>query len=360
MKEAIWKGSWTWFLLGLAALSLRWVGGLYPEHTESYYSRTIFPIIRSFIDASLARLPFPSFYLFLFVATFVFVGFLRSLTKTTGIANKLYFFTRASLNGVGLLVFLFLFLWGFNYQRLPIYEQIGISPSPLDEQQLLEEVDYTLRKLEQIRPSIKRDTLPIEEIIPYPELEKLVRQEMEDNLLILGLNPSGSPRTREFYPKGFMRRMGIYGIYFPFTGESYIDPSLHPLEKPFTVAHELAHSYGVTDEGEANFIAWVVCTNSTSILMQYTGHLRLFRYQLNDLYKINPDRYEQLVESISAGIRSDLVSIRENVLSIRPFFFELTKRSNDLYLKSQGVKSGVKSYAELPMLVYAWRNLQKK
>jgi hypothetical protein len=360
VKEGIGKENWTWFILGLAALALRWVAGLFPALTETYYSRTFFPIIRNLFDASLSRLPFPSLYLFICVALLVFAGIVFRLANTEGLTDKCFFILRNTLNVLGVLVFFFLFLWGYNYQRVPVYEQIGISPTPLEEQQLLDEIDYTLQQLERLRPAIRKDTLPIEEIIPYPDLEKLVRQEMEDNLLILGLNPTGTPRAREFYPEGFMRRMGIYGIYFPFTGESYIDPSLHPLEKPFTVAHELAHSYGVTDEGEANFIAWVVCIHSSSLLMQYTGQLRLFRYQLNDLFRINKDSYEDFVEKVSPGIRNDLTSIRENMLAIRPLFIELTKRSNDLYLKTQGVKSGVKSYAELPMLVYAWKNLQKE
>ncbi len=360
MKEGIGKGNWTWFILGLAALIIRWVAGLFPSLTETYYSRTFFPVIRKIIDVSLSKLPFPSFYLFLSISILIFVGFILRIANNKGITNRFFFALRNSLNGLGLLMFFFLLLWGYNYQRVPVYEQIGISPTPLDEQLLLDEIKYTLQELERLRTGIRSDTLPIEDIIPYSDLEKLVRREMEDNLLILGLNPAGRPRAREFYPKGFMRKMGIYGIYFPFTGESYIDPSLHPLEKPFTVAHELAHSYGVTDEGEANFIAWVVCTHSSSLLMQYTGQMRLFRYQLNDLYRINPESYETFVENVPSGIRNDLKSIRENILSIRPLFLELSKRSNDLYLKTQGVKSGVKSYAELPMLVYAWRNLQKK
>nr|MBI1232738.1 DUF3810 family protein [Cytophagales bacterium] len=247
----------------------------------------------------------------------------------------------------------------FNYQRIPIFEQLSLSPRPLGEQELLQEMTLTKNILSQIRPNIRRDTSAIGELIGYSELEELVRNEVSKNLYALGLNYTGKPRTREFYPAGFMRQMGIYGIYFPFTGESYIDPSLHPLEKPFTIAHEMAHSYGVTDEGEANFIAWVICSNSESYLLQYTGQLRLLRYQLNDLYRINPETYKTFVAALPAGVKNDLASIRRNVLSIQPLFSEVSRRSNDLYLKSQGVKAGVQSYAQLPMLVVAWRNQLK-
>src|SRR5690606_21319492 len=107
-----------------------------------------------------------------------------------------------------------------------------------------------------VRLEITGDTLPIESSLSHRALEDLVRSEMKKNLHLLGLNNRGFPRTKEFFPAGLLRKLGIMGIYFPFTGESYIDPSLHLLEKPFTIAHEMAHSFGITNEGEANFAAW--------------------------------------------------------------------------------------------------------
>jgi hypothetical protein len=152
-----------------------------------------------------------------------------------------------------------------------------------------------------------------------------------------------------------MRKMGILGIYFPFTGESYIDPSLHPLEQPFTVAHEMAHSYGVTDEGEANFIAWVICTNSDDPLLRYSGHLRLFQYQLRDFYRMAPEEYKEWVKNLAFGIKNDLNAIREASDRVKPLSMELSRKSNDIFLKSQGVKAGVNSYQQLPMLAFSWR-----
>jgi len=353
------KGNWTWGILGFLTLVIRYAAVHYPAKTEQLYSRTFFPVIRNFIDATVSRLPFPTFYLFLF--SVVAVGFyvMYRTIQTIGWSQKIYFILRSTVNGLGFLVFFFLVLWGYNYQRIPIFEQLSLDPLPLDEQGLLQEMTLTKNILSQVRPNLRQDTSAIEDSMDYLELEDLVRTEVSNNLYVLGLNYTGKPRTREFYPSGLMRQMGIYGIYFPFTGESYIDPSLHPLEKPFTIAHEMAHSYGVTDEGEANFIAWVICSNSESYLLQYTGQLRLLRYQLNDLFRINPEAYKSFVATLPSGVKNDLSSIRRNMLSIQPLFSELSRRSNDIYLKTQGVKAGIQSYAELPMLVVAWRNQLK-
>lgn len=350
------RKNWTWTILGILALITRQVAALHPERTEEVYSRTFFPVIRNLIDLSIARLPFPTVHLFLLLLGFIGWKFILGLRREWGWKGKSGYFIRSALNFCGALVFFFLVLWGFNYQRVPVFEQLSLKPRALDQEVLIQEIELTQRLLIQLRSNIQSDTAAIHTFPSYKEMESLVREEMGKNLYLLGLNFTGIPRTKQFHPYGFMRRMGIYGIYFPFTGESYIDPSLHPLEKPFTIAHEMAHSYGFTDEGEANFIGWLICSVSEVPLIQYSGQLRLFRYHLNDLFRMDSEAYKTFTATIPAGIKKDLASVRENIHSVQPLFIEVSKKSNDLYLKTQGVKAGVKSYAQLPMLAYAWRN----
>ncbi|WP_194775252.1 DUF3810 domain-containing protein [Pararhodonellum marinum] len=354
------KKNWAWTILGLMALFVRYMASQNPEKTEELYSRSFFPGIRNLVDLTLAKLPFPTVYLFLASVLFFIGRYFYFLLKKQGWKSKTVFTIRSFFNLTGAIVFFFLVLWGFNYQRVPIFQQVGLTPKALNEQELIKEVELTRNILRQLRPNLQEDTTAIEETLPYPELEKLVRSNIRENLYLLGLNFTGNPRTKLFYPSGFMRKMGILGIYFPFTGESYIDPTLHALEKPFTVAHEMAHSYGVTDEGEANFIGWVICSNSDDVLLQYSGQLRLFRYQLNDLYRINKETYKSFLPTIDQGIRNDLASIARNAESIKPISQELSRKSNDLFLKTQGVKAGVMSYQQLPMLAFAWRSRLKE
>ncbi|ERM82484.1 hypothetical protein P872_17825 [Rhodonellum psychrophilum GCM71 = DSM 17998] len=350
------KGNWTWTLLGLISLLIRYLTVQNPIKTEAIYSRTIFPGVRNLIDKTISQLPFATVYLFV-ASIFIFFGiFIYHFRKKQGWKNKLGHSIRSLFNYLGALVFFFLVLWGYNYQRIPIFQQIGMKPVPLNEEQLIREIELTRNILNQLRYNIEEDTVPIGQTMEYDDLEKLVRANMRENMFLLGLNFTGEPRTKQFYPAGFMRRMGILGIYFPFTGESYIDPSLHPLEKPFTIAHEMAHSYGVTDEGEANFIGWVICSNSDHPLLQYSGQLRLLRYQMNDLYRMSKELYTHFYKTLPRGIRNDLVSINETGQQYKPISLEISRKSNDIFLKAQGVKAGVNSYQQLPMLAFAWRN----
>lgn len=349
------KRDWSWAILGALALIIRYFAVQNPEKTDEIYSRTFFPGIRNVIDLTLGKLPFPSVYLFI-ASVFLVLGIViyRFLNRKGWKSRSFYFF-RFVINGLGALIFFFLVLWGFNYQRPPIFKQLNLDPKALNLEQLKSEVQITYRLARQFRAAIAVDTIAIESIMPYSELEVLVRQNMGQNLDLLGLNFTGKPRTKLFPPPGFMRKMGILGIYFPFTGESYIDPTLHPLEQPFTVAHEMAHSYGVTNEGEANFIAWVICANSDSSLLRYSGQLRLLMYQLRDYYRMAPDEYKEWIKNLDGGIRADLISIQKASDAIKPFSIELSRKSNDIFLKSQGVKAGINSYQQLPMLAFAWR-----
>lgn len=349
------KRDWSWAFLGIIALIIRYFAIQNPDKTDEIYSRLFFPGIRNVIDMTLGNLPFPSVYLFVGLVFFVFGIFVVKFRKKVGWKSRSFYTVRSLANGLGALIFFFLVLWGFNYQRTPIFQQLGLKPKSLNLEQLKSEVEITRRLAIQYRGRITADSTAITQILEYPELEQLVRRKMSENLDVLGLNFTGNPRTKQFPPPGFMRKMGILGIYFPFTGESYIDPTLHPLEKPFTIAHEMAHSYGVTDEGEANFIAWVICTNSEDPLLRYSGHLRLLLYQMRDYYRMAPDEYKVWIKTLSPGIRNDLNSIREISEAIQPFSLEFSRRSNDIFLKSQGVKAGVNSYQQLPMLAFSWR-----
>ncbi|UZD21048.1 DUF3810 domain-containing protein [Algoriphagus halophytocola] len=353
------KRDWSWAILGVIALGIRYLAAQNPEATDEIYSRIFFPGIRNVIDMTLGRLPFPSVYLFIVGVLLILGLYFLKLRKKNGWKSKVMYSTRALANGVGALVFFFLVLWGFNYQRTPIVQQLGLQPKSMNLDEMKNEVLITQRLAIQYRNAISSDTAAIESILPYPELEKVVRATIADNLDMLGLNFTGRPRTKLFPPPGFMRKMGILGIYFPFTGESYIDPTLHALEKPFTIAHEMAHSYGVTDEGEANFIAWVICTNSDDPLLRYSGQLRLLNYLLSDYYRMAPEEYKTWVKTLDPGIRNDLISLRKASEAIKPFSIELSRKTNDVFLKTQGVKAGVKSYQQLPKLAFAWRERMK-
>ena len=53
------KRDWSWAILGVIALGIRYLAAQNPEATDDIYSRVFFPGIRNVIDMTLGRLPFP-------------------------------------------------------------------------------------------------------------------------------------------------------------------------------------------------------------------------------------------------------------------------------------------------------------
>ncbi|MFC3879087.1 DUF3810 domain-containing protein [Algoriphagus namhaensis] len=346
---------WFWALLGLIALIIRFFASQFPESTDRLYSKGLFPWIRISIDQTLGRLPFPSVYFFILSVVMVLVYYFIQLRRRKSARKKLGYSMQAVLNGLGAIIFFFLVLWGFNYQRTTIPNRMGFELLPLEESEVKSELFRAEQQATKLRPLIKQDTAAIIEGLQYEEVENRVREEMEQHLGLLGLEYSGKPRTKLFPPEGMMRRAGVLGIYWPFTGESYIDPSLHPLEKPFTIAHEMAHSVGVTNEGEANFVAWLVASQSDFVRLNYAAELRLMIYLMRDFARMNPEEYAVWVSTLDRGIVNDILSIRAYADRYPPISLEFSRASNDIFLKTQGVKEGIKSYQQLPMLVFAWR-----
>jgi hypothetical protein len=53
------------------------------------------------------------------------------------------------------------------------------------------------------------------------------------------------------------------------------------------------------------------------------------------------------------GFRNDLEAINQRIAQYPTWFS--TDKLNDIFLKSQGVKEGVESYARIVVLGYSWR-----
>ena len=122
-------------------------------------------------------------------------------------------------------------LWGFNYSRLPVEEQLGLELKPLTFSELKEEFAHETEIIKRLRndiPGVSREPVS-EEMLPEG-LEKKLRAELETWLGQHGFSTAGRVRGRYVLPKGIFLRFSSSGLYFPFTGEGHIDAGLHALQ----------------------------------------------------------------------------------------------------------------------------------
>lgn len=356
------KTKLAWIGLGLGALVLRYALSSRPEIIELYYSRMFFPAVRYLIDYLLAWFPIPLIYLFLAaLAFFVPRGLARWWRRPYGGRWQK---ALNGLLGVGAFLggglFFFFMLWGYNYGRVPIEGQLGLELKPLSFSELKEEFAHETEAVKRLRKAIPEVTRePISEAMLPENMESLLREELESWLSQHGFSTAGRVRGRYVLPRGIFLRFSSSGLYFPFTGEGHIDAGVHALQKPYVMAHELAHGYGFGDEGTCNFLAYLACIQSDNPLVAYAGHLNYWRTLAANYLQYEPENYREFRESLPLGIQSDLDAINEVLRRYPDIMPRFRYYAYDAYLRSQGIPEGMENYDRVTMLARAWRLSQR-
>jgi len=351
-----------WIVLGCLAASIKLLSAGQPELVERYYSRGVFLGIRYAIDYGLGWIPFPTLYLFVLLLLFFTVrAILRwrqhyqagTLSFSRGLRHFTSFFAA--------LVFFFFFLWGYNYDRLPIEDQLSLKISPVKLREIKKELEEETKRIIELRALIPdlSDSVAIERRhFPSP-LEQELRKELRQLLRESDLPATGRVRGRLLYPKGIFLRFSTAGLYFPFTGEGHVDPGLHVVQWPYVMTHELAHGYGIADEGSCNFLAYLACSRSAHPAIAYAGHLNYWRTVAINYLRYEPEVYEEFRKTLPAGIRADLDAINSSMQRYPDLIPHLQYRVYDAYLKSQGIPEGMLNYNRVIMLVRAWRETHR-
>jgi hypothetical protein len=152
-----------------------------------------------------------------------------------------------------------------------------------------------------------------------------------------------------------MMRLSSSGFYFPYGGEGYTAGNLTTAEKPFVIAHEMVHAYGITDEGAANFLGFLACESSDLPVIRYSGFLSYWEYVFPELARASAEEARLLVSRLPEGARADLRAALENWNRYRGPVRAAAQAVYERYLKSQGIKEGARSYDRFVLLVAAWK-----
>lgn len=330
-------------IAGLIAVIVLMIFRLRPVLAESLYGDFLFPIIRFLLDYSLGLLPFAVIYI-LPIALVALVW--MKMSRTKGRVHRV----RILVNTLGILLALFYLMWGFNYARPNLSERIGLGGGAISDSLLFQFAHQTAKTVNDLRTDQLFNEVPSDNILE-PELRRAVAICLSD----YGIELTTRCRVRPVSPPGVLRKLGITGIYMPYTGEALLEKSHPQPEKIFVMAHELAHSFGVTDEGEANLVAYLSCIAHENPVIQYAGHLAMWEYTRYTLRKRNIST-EILSDSLSSYVKEDLELLRAERMRYKEWIPQLGEVINDTYLKAQGIEDGVYSYNSLPELYLQHRN----
>jgi len=246
-------------------------------------------------------------------------------------------------------------MWGFNYARVPIEEQLNINPKPLTK----DDLESSLKAL---TPIILEARSNIPNVGDAAINSKFMLKDFEStvlDLVMMTLKVHTYPipskvNARLLKPKGLLKGFGAIGIYFPFVGESNMDTALHPLQWPEVLAHEFTHAYGFGDEGTCSFVAYLCLKDCKDPFLRYAGLLDYWRGLATNYLTYEPEAYREYRASLPVGLVNDLNAINDTNAKYKTFFPKFKRVAYDAYLKRQGIDEGIENYNRVLMLVHAW------
>jgi hypothetical protein len=350
-KQILKDKRFIWIGLGLLAILVRSVAS--PAAIEQVYSRGIFVFVRTMFDVITGILPFAMVYL-LFVVLVILLVFtikkvLTDSRKWPARIGSAIFSLLAFISGV---IFFFLVLWGYNYGRVPIEQQMGFETTPLSLEDLKMELDSTTKVITRLRAKIPNitDSAINQSFLPL-ELEETMHDALVDILRKHNYPTPGYVRGRLLWPKGLLLRISTAGVYIPFTGEGHIDAGLHPIQLPFVTAHEMSHGYGFGDEGTCNFLAYLACIDSENPLLQYIGYFSYWRYVASNYRRYQREEYKEFYEArVPEGVKNDLRAIYVEMDKYPDILPKVRDAVYNNYLKAQGISEGIQNYSRILML----------
>jgi hypothetical protein len=251
----------------------------------------------------------------------------------------------------GLLLYLtFKILWGLNYSRPPIAEQLGISSEKYNTAQLVSLGRFFILRLNKLQ-SVKKTRFNISQLEDiavkgYSSMEKTNR--FFDYHI-----PSVKPVTNSW----IITKIGIEGYYNPLSGEANVNMRLPSVALPFVTCHEIAHQLGVGREDEANLIGYLVSSNSTNSYFQYSANYAMLKSILFEIRIKSPEDYEKLYATINKGTIRDFKADRDFWRKYNNEMFGYLDVAFDRFLKLNNQPKGTDSYQDIVLWLY---NIHKK
>ena len=297
--------------------------------------------------------PFP-FALWEVLAALAVLLLLYTLVRTFVKKHSFLCWLSGVALAAGVLVFLFVGMWGLNHYAPPLAERLGLEVGGYDSEQLAQATVYMAQRAGALAGQVARnDEGDLQ--IDFSAMAKAAAQGYEalgnqyDFFAVEKL-----PRVKKLLVPDAFSYAGITGICVPFTGESCVNPDTYEASLPFTMCHELAHRLSVAAEDEANFAAFLAATAHPDGAFQYSGWYSAFVYCYNALYEVDKAAASAIWEGMSETLRADCRRANEHYEPYEGAVQEAAQQVNDAYLKAFDEEAGVASYGLVADLLLAW------
>lgn len=336
----------------------------FPTFAE-WYSRYILRYIALVFNNITGILPFSLIEILIILLiptsiTYIVFGIIKNV-KSKHKKKTLGLFIINPICLLSILLFLFTTNYGISYYRYTFAEtyDLDVRNSTVDELYnlciyLAENTNYTRSQTisgengEMILSQSLNDTL---------QEAKNAYNSINDKYFTLY---SGYSTCKKVIFSKLMSNTNTMGVFAPFTFEANINTNIPSMAIPLTICHELSHLRGYAREDEANFIAYIVCKNSTNSDFQYSAYCYSLRFALNKLYSADKEKYNEIYNMLSDDVKTDLIQYSQYWSQYQNKISEISHTVNNTYLKINGQKDGSQSYGRMVDLLLAeYRSINK-
>ena len=356
---------------GGLALGLFWWGLSQPDEVEGIYTRVVYPVVIGVLARVSGLVPFSVAELLTGAAALFVLGRLayrltrlrrrttvpaapREAAVSTGLrrAVQLLLFAAA---GAGALYAAFVLVWGLNYARPRLDGRLGLTDREIRESEL---VQLATRVAAETTRRHRLAGLPTDAVSENPLTYAEMSTAIDEAYAALDLpGDPGPERASPVKPavfSGLMSRLGISGIFVPFTGEPTVNTGPPDVAIAFTAAHEKAHQRAITHEGEASFAAWLALTRyRREPYLNYAASFYASRHLLAAVRHANSADRERAWAALGPGPRRDLDALNAFWAQYRGMVRGAARRVNDSYLRTMRIPDGARSYGTVVRMLIA-------
>ncbi|MEN6589159.1 MAG: DUF3810 domain-containing protein [Proteiniphilum sp.] len=342
------KQKWKYLLIvGGVLLLTVFIFSRSPMLSEGYM-RTVYPVIATVFSFISGIFPFSLYDLFIVAALLWFTGKILFVILRKIPVNAFLF---ALVRFIVIVVAWFYFGWGVAYFRDDFYTRNEVREVPFDKENLR---NVAIRFIGNANLFYGAS---------HDMNKEDVREELEHSYLRLQRTlslpyPNGKRRVKAMIFESFYTKMGVSGYFGPFFNEIHVNNYGLPFTYPFTLAHEMAHQYGIAPESEASLYAFIICASSSDPVVRYSAYVSVLGYLLRDARRLLPDDYESLISAIRPEIIADLQRNSEHWMAARNETLSDTQdKMYDVYLKTNQISSGRDNYSEVVGLLVSSYNV---
>ncbi|HRX14005.1 MAG TPA: DUF3810 domain-containing protein [Eubacteriales bacterium] len=240
---------------------------------------------------------------------------------------------------------LFYCVIGFNYSKESIYDTMDLTLSEDDSAFIEEAARYYLTELNNAAENVTFTDGHSVMNLSFSQMSENILDTYK-NIEIFDFLYDFDLMPKQYFPALIMNYSGTTGMFFPFFAEINVCANIPDRDLPTTTAHEIAHSKGIMNEGECNFIADIICINSDNDYVRYSGLSVIFARLVNEIYKTDTDLYHELLSELNPSVLADYAYANEFYDSYEGIISRISDKINDIYLKSNNVSGGVISYSQ--------------